>query len=328
MTVCIAATCDNGENIVTATDGLLSAGDVTGDIILGKMLWYGDWLFLYAGIPAYFNLIMEEVEAMGADNHDALSRRRIQQTVRVAYRKFAARLSSRESLDPFDMTMEEFKETGLKVFGEQFHGELLRTISQRATQINEQLLVIGWGKSPLSVMIYEVSATADWLHTAGGFACIGSGAQIAQSMLLTLGQARHRTLAETMFNVACAKFASEKSSGLDVGQMTTMYVSRKRSADDDPSKLCGDFIEPKDVDALRALWEEHLKPRIPDEARLVISGIGTRINRGKTNLRDVAETINAITRMNAHDAVLAKPPVSQDPQPPTADPTPQPPSQE
>jgi hypothetical protein len=292
------------------------------------MLWYGDWLFLYAGIPAYFNLIMEEIEGTGMDDRDALSRRRIQQTVRLAYRKFSARLSSREALDPFDMTMEEFKSNGLKVFGEQFHGELLRTIGQKAAQINEQLLVTGCGHSPHSVMIYEVGATGDWLHTAAGFACIGSGAQIAQAMLLTLGQARHRTLAETIFNVACAKFASEKSTGLNVGQMTTMYVSRKRGADDNPSRMSGDFIEPSEIDSLRQLWEAHLKPRIPDEARLVISRISGRVSPGQGNLRDVAETINAIGRMNARDAATAAPSTSQDPPPATADPMPHPASTE
>ena len=37
MTVCIAAACDDGERIVTATDGLLSTGDVTGESIIAKM---------------------------------------------------------------------------------------------------------------------------------------------------------------------------------------------------------------------------------------------------------------------------------------------------
>jgi len=298
MTVCIAATCDNGERIVTATDGLLSLGDVTGDSLPGKMLWYKDWQFMYAGTPANFSLITEEIEAMGMDDPDSLSRRNIQNTARTAYRKFCSRFSSCDALDPFDMTMDEFKKTGLQSFGEEFHGELLRRISNKAALIGEQLLVTGWGHAPHAVMIWELGPSGDWLHTAAGFATIGSGAQMAQTMLLLLGQARHSTLSETIFNVACAKFSSEKSGGLDVGRNTAMYVSRKRSESDDPSKLAGTFVSFEDIDALREMWDKHLKPRIPDEARIEISNIGARVNKGKVAVKDMVEDMQALERLN------------------------------
>jgi len=326
MTVCIAAACDNGDRIVTATDGLLSLGDVTaGDTIPGKMLWYKDWQFMYAGTPANFSLVVEEVERTGMNDHEALSRPNVQETVRAAYRKFCARYSSSDALDPFDMTMDEFKEHGLAFFGEEFHGDLLRRIKDKAALLGEQLLVTGWGHAPHAVMIWEFGSLGEWLHTAAGFAAIGSGAPMAQTMLLLLGQGRHRTLSETLFNVACAKFYAEKSGGMDVGQNTAMYVSRKRSAEDDKEKICGAFVGFEDMDELRSLWEQHVKPRIPDEVRVKISSIGARVNRGVLGVKDMVDHVNAAKRLyEKRLKVMAT--TAPDPQPTTAAPSPQPPS--
>lgn len=314
MTVCIAATCDNGDRIVSATDGLLSLGDVTGEAVPGKMLWYRDWQFMYAGTPANFSMVSEEIESVGMDDPEALSRRRVQETVRQAYRKVYSRLASCDSLNPFDMTLEEFKDTGVSVFGESFHEETLRRISQKASLIDDQILVTGWGASPHSVMIYEVGPSGEWLHSAAGWATIGSGAQMAQTMLLLLGQARHRTLAETLFNVACAKFSSEKSTGLDVGKMTTMYVSRKRTGEDDPKALCGQFVSFADIDKLRGLWEAHLKPRIPAEARIEITRMAARVNNGKISLHDMVEHFRATQQLLNEESGFFSPADSGDPQ--------------
>jgi ATP-dependent protease HslVU (ClpYQ) peptidase subunit len=105
MTVCIAAACDNGEAIVTATDGLVTVGDVTGESVIAKMQWKGDWQFMYAGIGANFDLVMEEISDFCLDHRDALSRRQIQQTVKEAYQKVRSRLCSFEVLSPFNLTL-------------------------------------------------------------------------------------------------------------------------------------------------------------------------------------------------------------------------------
>lgn len=297
MTVCIAATCDNGQQLVTATDGLLSMGDVTEDSLAGKMLWLGEWQFLYAGTPANFAMVTEEMDNIILGNPEAASRRHIQETVRRAFRKACARLASCDSLNPFDMTIDEFKDTGLNVFGQSFHDELLRQISQKGSLIEDQIIVAGWGHTPHSIMIYEVGRMGEWEHHMAGFAAIGSGAQVAQNMLLLLRQARHKTLAETIFNVACAKFASEKSGGLDVGQMTIMHVSQKPANNADVET--GKFVSFEDIDRLRALWDAHLRPRIPDEARLEIMQIAARLNESKISVPDMLEYIQALERSNA-----------------------------
>lgn len=296
MTVCIAAACDQGRKVVTATDGLLSLGDITADSMPGKMLWYKDWQFLYAGTPANFGWVIDRIEESGIKDPASLSRSRVQDTVRKAFQGFISRQSSCDALDPFNMTMEEFKKIGLKSFGPEFHTELCQRISQKASSLNEQLLVIGWADSPTSVMLYEIGMQGEWLHTTTGFGSIGSGAPVAQSMLMWLGQSRDLSLAETIFNVACAKFSAEKSEGLDVGPRTTIYVSHRRSHDDDPEQTCGKFISGDDIDILRSLWKKHVKPRIPQEARRDINRIASAM--GSLSTGDMIAHIKAVSNFS------------------------------
>ena len=160
----------------------------------------------------------------------------------------------------------------------------------------------------------------DWLHTTTGFAAIGSGSKMAETMLVLLGQARHHTLAETIFNVACSKFYSEKSSGLDVGEKTTIYVSRKRRESDEQKKPCGEFVCSEDLDKLRDLWNSHLKPRIPDEARIEITGIAARVNKGRITAHDTVELLGAQQRLREkHSPASSEDPPN--PQSTTADPS-------
>src|SRR5690349_3263884 len=104
MTVCIAAACDGGQRIVTATDGLLSLGDVTGECVAAKMIWFGDWQFMYAGVGSNFAMVTEEISHTIQDDPECLPRRNLQETVRRCYRKVYSRLCSFEVLNPFDLT--------------------------------------------------------------------------------------------------------------------------------------------------------------------------------------------------------------------------------
>jgi hypothetical protein len=195
---------------------------------------------MYAGVPASFSMVMEEIRVTAIEEPHLLSRRHILETVRRAYLRVFSRLSASSVLNPYGITIEELKEVGANFFGGDFNGELLRRIDGNARSITDQMLITEWGGTPLSAMVYEVGPDGDGLHEAAGFAAIGSGSQMAQTMLVLLGQGRHRTLAETIFNVACAKFSSEKSGDLDVGKWTTICVSSKRT-DYDEKKPRGQF---------------------------------------------------------------------------------------
>ena len=327
MTVCIAAACDGGTRIVTATDGMISVGEVSADTITEKMFWLGDWQFLYAGTPANISLISENIDEAGmSDPNLRLTRRNIQSVVSKAYKKFVGELSSFDVLNAFGMTLEEFKANGPAFFGKEFHGQLVRQIKYNAERLQDQLLVLGWGLSPISVMLYELSPGGPALHSVACFAAIGSGAHLAQTTMMLLGQRRECTLAETIFNVAAAKFSSEKSAGLDVGYSTTIYVSHKRTERDATGKPCGSFLTTEDIGTLRELWTEYLKPRIPDEARRTITKIAASVSDGQTTIKDMVDGVMAETRLAAKRQTIQA--VSPSPQSPTDDPSRQPPSQE
>src|SRR5712691_5651001 len=109
VTVCIAAISDNGKHVVTATDGSLSLGGVTGEVLVpGKMFWFNDWLFLWAGEPGNIDSIIENVRQLARGKKDIFLRENIRHTVDRAFKQFVANWTADAILAPFDMGMPEF----------------------------------------------------------------------------------------------------------------------------------------------------------------------------------------------------------------------------
>src|SRR5579859_4300420 len=262
MTVCIAAICENGLRMVTAADGAVTFGDICADVRGVKGQWLNDWQFLFSGELSEFDLIMEELRLMLLEKTDILSREKIQTALRKAYKIRFSKWSADRFLSPFDMEIKEFKDSGLKTFGD-YHPELARWMEQGAANFDNRILLCGWGKSEYSAMIFEMCRTGAVSHTYSGFAAIGSGAQMAITQLSLLDQARHWSLEDTLYAVAAAKFTSEKSVG--VGKETTIVVSRKRGPKDEAGKPPGIYLQPDEIALLRDLWEEYGRPKISPE---------------------------------------------------------------
>jgi 20S proteasome alpha/beta subunit len=270
MTVCIAAACERATKVVVATDRALSYGGIVAETIPGKMIWIDDWLVLYAGTPASTALI---IAALREIVKSKLTSGNVRQAFRAAYCRRRGLLSSFFPLSSYDMSLETFKKNGLKIFGESEFNRLSQEIAQASAAFNEQLLVIGWGKTPHAIMLYEVSPNGDWDHHFGGIAAIGSGNEVALSTMLLLGQSRSSSLAETLYTVAAAKFASEKSIGEDVGRKTSIYIGWKRIRTDVADKPPGKFLEEDKINELYALWNRYGKPRISDDIFLPVNQI-------------------------------------------------------
>jgi hypothetical protein len=101
MTVCIAAACEGATKVVVATDRLLSYAGVVSENLSGKMLWLGDWLVLYAGLPCNTALIFDTF-------HDATKEKattNVQKALRDAYQCRKGLLSSFASLSSYDETL-------------------------------------------------------------------------------------------------------------------------------------------------------------------------------------------------------------------------------
>jgi 20S proteasome alpha/beta subunit len=265
MTVCIAAVCDNGRKVVATTDGLLSYGSVTADTLISKFYWLNDWCCMYAGEPSNVSLILGRLETDGKP----LTRANVEQVIFKSYQKRKAKTV----LYPYDMDLDEFKKEGYQMFGESEFARLSRAIAEPSYDFQDQILVVGWGDSEASAMLYEVSPTGDRDHAMAGVAAIGSGAEIALSTLLLLGQSRHCSLQETLYAVAAAKFSAEKSHGQGVGERTGMYVTWKRTEKDRKDHPVGITVQDEEIEKLRKVWEEHGRPKIPDEAWLPLQDI-------------------------------------------------------
>lgn len=102
MTVCIAAMCENGKKIVTATDGLVTLGGVTADLVPGKFRWFCDWLISLAGSTGNAGLFLEELRLMELADPTVMGRNRIQETLRFAYNSFRSKLAAHSVLGPRD----------------------------------------------------------------------------------------------------------------------------------------------------------------------------------------------------------------------------------
>lgn len=260
MTIGIAAICNQGRNIICATDGMLSA-EVSVDLSTFKMQWLGEWLFLYSGTLSNADLIMEEVRQEAFRDPQILSRERIQPLLRRAYKKRFAQWAADRNLAPYDLEMDEFKKNGQAIFGDKTFAEIDYALRQDAQNFTEYVLVTGWGKTEQSAMIYGVSQDGAFSAAYDGFATIGCGENVARNMLMMLGCARHLPFEYALYAVAAAKFAAESCAG--VGPSTAIAVTHKRKGKDDVSYS---FVQPEQQAELRALWEKHTKPRVPEEA--------------------------------------------------------------
>lgn len=239
MTVCIAAICENGRKFVAATDRRLSFAGIATDLLPGKMFWFGgDWLFLYAGVPSRIELINEEMRKF-----PKFDRATVYETVTTSYRRAKAKFCAHAILAQYDLSMDEFKTDGLKMFGEETFSRLSEQIDSEATYFNEQLLAIGYGDNENAANIFEVGPTLA-SHALSGVAAIGSGAEVALANVLLLKQARHRQLSDTIYAVAAAKFAAEIAQESDVGNTTLMYVGWKRTETDQQDKPPGGVLKP------------------------------------------------------------------------------------
>jgi hypothetical protein len=275
MTVCVAAACEGGKNVVCATDGQLSFAGISADVMFSKMYWINEWLFMYAGEPSQSKMIFEEAYFVAEELGGlVLDRKNVQQIVNDAYQRRRAKMSSEPILGPLRMTLEEFKANGLAIFGEAEFGRIVRDIQDKASLFAEELLVVGWGHAECACMIYTIGPWGDCDHALDGISAIGSGAEIALSSLLLLGHSRDSALPETLYAVAAAKFSAETSKEQTVGTATQMYVCEKSTS---PRTSAGKFVQQAEIQRLRKLWEDYGRPRIPFQANNELVSITKKI---------------------------------------------------
>jgi hypothetical protein len=301
VTVCIATACRHGEYVVSCTDGALSQGGETFDLALTKMTYFDDWQIMYAGEPSNADLILENIRQTCRTQRDALARENIQATVRRAYKKRFSEWVADYVLAPYDMEMDEFKRKGRKIFTDQLAEKLAREMSNVAGEFKEELMFVGWGLTPIAVMIYGMNQSGPWSGLLSGIGAIGAGADIARATLLAHGITRNSTLEDALYATAAAKFSAERCEGGGVGRNTTIHVSRKRRKSDRKGVHVGKFLTPQEVRSLRRVWLRYGRLRVPDEAYPRVAEISQRISGG-ISLQSIPRITRSISRRSGRNA--------------------------
>jgi hypothetical protein len=166
--------------------------------------------------------------------------------------------------------------------GEKAAADLLRVIDDDYQQnFWDEVLVIGWGITPLALTIYKKTPRDDGLYGKDGMAVIGSGGDSALATLFLLEHGSHRTLEETIYSVAAAKFSSEAHG---IGKSTRMWIGRKRLPSD-KDKSPNRMLNPDEIEELRTVWEKYGRPRIPRQAMNAVADIVSDLGDEKINNR-------------------------------------------
>ena len=297
MTLCIAAICNNGRNVICASDGMLSdmASGASGDVGAKKGVWFGDWMFLFAGHLHNCDLIMEEVRLQNIKDKDCLSRAGIQTTLRNAYKRHLAKWSADRFLAQYYPTMEEFRRKGRSEFGDERFAELSRAMETDAQQnYGEQIIAVGYGKTVHAAAVFRIDGSGLSSHNLEGFTAIGSGATSALSTLLTSGYSRDLPLEEALYMVCAAAFSAEGRDG--VGPLRLLAVVHKRDEKEPKEKLPGELIQPDEIAKLRRAWDRYGRPTIPKAALVITDEIARRI--GVTSVGNMTRMVNSAAKKN------------------------------
>jgi len=283
VTLCIAALCDGGLRAICATDGMLSdlVSGASGDVGATKAMWFGDWLFLFAGHLSNSDLIMEEIRLQDLKDKNTLSRAGIQSTLRNAYKKHLAKWSADRFLSQYYPTIEEFRRKGRFELGDERFAELSRAMENDAQQnYDEQIIAVGWGKTVHAAAIYRMDRFGLSSHNLDGFTAIGAGGTSAVSTLLTSGYSRHRSFEAALYMVCSAAFNAEGRDG--VGPLTFLAVAHRRDEKDHKDKPPGRIIYPEEIAELKKVWEKFGRPKIPGAAFRTTDEIARRIGAATT----------------------------------------------
>ena len=206
------------------------------------------------------------------------ARENIQTTLRRAYNNHVAHWNELRHLVSLGLTMREFNSPdGTKRLGSKLHYEIGCSMHQDYEEnFSDEILVLGWGKMPHSVMLYSIGPGGEGLHGNDGCYAIGSGRDAAISTLFLLEHKASSHLQDAIYAVAAAKFSSESHG---IGKSTTMWIARKRidtDPADHPPGMPDLIIQETEINELRSVWERKGRPRIPIESRQFTKKITVR----------------------------------------------------
>ncbi|MGH2510709.1 MAG: hypothetical protein ACRDHZ_25345, partial [Ktedonobacteraceae bacterium] len=110
---------------------------------------------------------------------------------------------------------------------------------------------------------------------------------------------------QTLYAVAAAKFASEKSTDGDIGKKTCIRIAWKRTGIDAASpQPPGEFLTEDEIKNLYVLWDKYGRPRIAPDVTPAVHEI---LKSHKIASHITAEELNALIRSGLNQADSAEP---------------------
>jgi len=259
MTVCIAAIClndNNEEHIVCVSDLKLSKGHYS--INLGAIKFHRvhpKWVAMVAGLYAQKEpIVMSVRDALRSQENPMLQE--VESAFTSAYQKFGRQLAEESVLSPYGLTIQDFLARRADL-GDVIYQRLWDDIGK--TKVGCDFLVSGF--DGYGAHIFSVSSPSienpSFVSDADepGFAAIGSGSYIAESVLYSLEQQPIHKLHATIYNVCAAKFASETAT--DVGPLTYLKIVNREGQ-------LMKITHQMEAD-IKDIWESN-KPLIPKDA--------------------------------------------------------------
>lgn len=260
MTVCVAAIAASGKEVLAASDSMMSWGaGITSETSLKFDRLHLRWAVLLAGDdiqPA--EPIITELKRQLKAAAAIPSCKDVENAIRVSWQAVKNRRAETHVLSAYDIDMRTFVTEGRDLFGEMGFAELRGAI-ERESQLSCELLVYGFDEHDSGQLLVAVHPGEPVSFTRLGFAAIGSGRDSAIASLMW--SPPYRTWSDTKdatYRVAAAKFIAETALG--VGKDTTVTGLR---ANGDIFVLSNDRVK-----ALRSLWDQYGRPRIPPPLEL------------------------------------------------------------
>ncbi len=267
VTVCIAATSRNGQELILVSDSKVAFGDFSADdAVIKNIPFLHPWAVLLAGDDiSYAQSVINRARTNGLEKIEHEGELAGWQIAEILYDSLLSerqRIIEALILKKYGFTCETFRDQGKSLCTEGFYSDVIYKISQ--TDISLRFLLCGFNNDG-NTEIWGVSSDSPPQNYDNlGFWAIGSGANGAISSLAHsvshLGLDRFQRPELVLYHVLAAKFMSE--SAKDVGQGTFVVLI--------PQNDKIRFLLDEHVKKIRELWEKNGAPRIPENAEVLI----------------------------------------------------------
>ncbi len=218
VTVCIASIHSNDTIIAVSDKKITFTGLVSTEGEMTKALPTRNWISMIAGenISAAMPIV---IEVVGQDTGE-LSVEEFSSICRKAYRHQQTIGIESTILGKYDMTLEQFKESGSKTFTDKVYEHLVEGMEEY--DLGAQFLFAGFDFSCAPHLFTLTHPGKVQFFDRTGYWAVGSGRHAAISHLAAYPYRRGANLAECVYQALAAKFAAESAN--DVGKDTDLWI--------------------------------------------------------------------------------------------------------